>query len=87
MTRTEAGRQAPGFAWAAKERNMDKKIVVYQSDDNVRLEKRVDALEGDVVQIRQGMRHLVQQVSVPPAQPPRRKSGFGVDKGGKSPKA
>ena len=55
--------------------------------DLVRLEKRVDALEGDVVQIRQGMRHLVQQVSVPPAQPPRRKIGFVVDKGGKSPKA
>ena len=66
---------------------MDKKIVVCQPNDNVRLEKRVDALEGDVVQIRQGMRHLVQQVSVPPAQPPRRKIGFGVDKGWKSPKA
>ena len=55
--------------------------------DLVRLEKRVDVLEGDVVQIKQGMRYLVQQVSVPPAQPPRRKIGFVVDKGGKSPKA
>ena len=55
--------------------------------DLVRLEKRVDVLEGDVVQIKQGMRYLVQQVSVPPAQTPRRKIGFVVDKGGKSTKA
>ena len=41
----------------------------------------------DVVQIRQGMRHLVQQVSAPPVTPPRRKIGFVVDRGGKSPNA
>ena len=55
--------------------------------DLVRLEKRVDVLEGDMVQIKQGMRYLVQQVSAPPVTPPRRKIGFVVDKGGKSTKA
>ena len=50
--------------------------------DLVRLEKRVDVLEGDVVQIRQGMRHLVQQVSVPPAQPHAGRSVLGWTRAG-----
>ena len=45
----------------------------------VSLENRVDALEGDVVQIKQGMDYLVRQVAVPPADSPRRKIGFVTD--------
>ena len=46
------------------------------------LEDRVDALEGDVVQIKQGMDYLVRQVTVPPADFPMRKIGFVTDRDG-----
>ena len=46
----------------------------------VALEDRVDALEGDVVQIKQGMDYLVRQVTVPPADSPMRKIGFVTDR-------
>ncbi len=48
----------------------------------VALEDRVDALEGDVVQIKQGMDYLVRQVTVPPADSPMRKIGFVTDRDG-----
>ena len=48
----------------------------------VALEDRVDALEGDVVQIKQGMDYLVRQITVPPADSPMRKIGFVTDRDG-----
>jgi len=44
-----------------------------------KLEKRMDAVEGDVKQIKGGMSYLVQQLSAPPEPPKRRRIGFGVD--------
>ena len=42
------------------------------------LERRMDAAEGDIKQIKGGMSYLVQQLSAPP-DPPRRRIGFGND--------
>ena len=39
------------------------------------LERRMDAAENDIKQIKGGMNYLVQQLSVPPA-PPRKRIGF-----------
>ena len=41
-----------------------------------KLERRVDAVEGDVRQIKSGINYLIQQLSAPP-DPPRRRIGFG----------
>ena len=43
-----------------------------------KLKHRVDTMEGDIKQIKGGMRYLVQQLSAPP-DPPRRRIGFGGD--------
>ena len=43
-----------------------------------KLERRVDAVEGDVRQIKSGVNYLIQQLSAPP-DPPRRRIGFGSD--------
>ena len=43
-----------------------------------KLERRMDAAEGDIKQIKGGMNYLVQQLSVPP-DPLRRRIGFGGD--------
>ena len=43
-----------------------------------KLRRRVDAVEGDIKQIKGGMNYLVQQLSAP-ADPPRRRIGFGGD--------
>ena len=40
------------------------------------LERRMDAVEGDIKQIKGGMNYLVQQLSAPP-DPPRKRIGFG----------
>jgi len=40
------------------------------------LERRMDAVEGDIRQIKGGMNYLVQQLSAPP-DPPRKRIGFG----------
>ena len=40
------------------------------------LERRMDAVEGDIKQIKGGMNYLVQQLSTPP-DPPRKRIGFG----------
>jgi hypothetical protein len=40
------------------------------------LERRMDAVEGDIRQIRGGMNYLVKQLSAP-LEPPRRRIGFG----------
>ena len=40
------------------------------------LERRMDAAEGDMRQVKQGMNYLVQQLSAPPPDPPRRNIGF-----------
>ena len=42
------------------------------------LERRMDAVEGDIRQIKGGMNYLVQQLSAPP-DPPRKRIGFGGD--------
>ena len=47
------------------------------------LERRMDAVEGDIRQIKGGMNYLVQQLSAPSA-PPRRRIGFN---NGKAPSA
>ena len=44
------------------------------------LERRMEAAEGDIKQIKGGMNYLVQQLSAPP-EPPRRRIGFGGDDG------
>ena len=41
-----------------------------------KLERRMDAAEGDIKQIKGGMNYLVQQLSAP-SDPPRRRIGFG----------
>ena len=46
-----------------------------------KLRRRVDAVEGDIKQIKGGMNYLVQQLSAP-ADPPRRRIGF--DGGGET---
>ena len=43
-----------------------------------KLRRRVDAVEGDIKQIKGGMNYLVQQLSAS-ADPPRRRIGFGGD--------
>ena len=40
------------------------------------LERRMDAAENDITQIRGGMSYLVKQLSAPPPSPPRRRIGF-----------
>ena len=40
------------------------------------LERRMDAVENDIKQIKGGMNYLVQQLSAP-LEPPRRRIGFG----------
>ena len=42
------------------------------------LERRMDAVEGDIKQIKGGMNYLVKQLSAP-SDPPRRRIGFGGD--------
>ena len=42
------------------------------------LERRMDAVEGDIKQIKGGMSYLVKQLSAP-SDPPRRRIGFGGD--------
>ena len=42
------------------------------------LERRMDAVEGDIKQIKGGMNYLVKQLSAP-SEPPRRRIGFGGD--------
>ena len=44
------------------------------------LERRMDAVENDIKQIKGGMNYLVQQFSAP-LEPPRRRIGFGGDDG------
>ncbi len=40
------------------------------------LERRMDAAEGDIKQVQAGVNYLVQQLTTPPPDPPRRKIGF-----------
>lgn len=40
------------------------------------LERRMDAAEGDIKQVQAGVNYLVQQLTAPPPDPPRRKIGF-----------
>ena len=42
------------------------------------LERRLDSVEGDVKQLKGGMKYLVQQITTPPPDPPRRPIGFGT---------
>ena len=43
------------------------------------LERRMDAAENDIKQIKGGMNYLVKQLSAPPSDPPHRRIGFGTD--------
>ena len=43
------------------------------------LERRMDAAENDIKQIKGGMNYLVKQLSAQPSDPPRRRIGFGAD--------
>lgn len=43
------------------------------------LERRMDAAENDINQIKGGVNYLVKQLSEPPPDPPRRRIGFCVD--------
>ena len=43
-----------------------------------KLKHRMDAVEGDIKQIKGGMNYLVQQLSTP-LDPPRKRIGFGAD--------
>ena len=59
-----------------------REMLLRRHDDLNRLvavERRVDVLEGDVEQVKNGMEYLIQQLSDPPADPPRRRIGFGGD--------
>ena len=44
------------------------------------LERRMDAAEGNIRQVQAGVNYLVQQLSAPPPDPPRRKIGFAQAK-------
>lgn len=44
------------------------------------LERRMDAAELDIRQVKQGVNYLVKQLSAPPPDPPRRKIGFTQDR-------
>ena len=43
-----------------------------------KLERRMDAAENDIKQIKGGMNYLVKQLSTPPLDPPHRRIGFDV---------
>ena len=43
-----------------------------------KLERRMDAAENDIKQIKGGMNYLVKQLSAPPPDPPHRRIGFDV---------
>ena len=43
-----------------------------------KLERRMDAAENDIKQIKGGMNYLVKQLSAPPPEPPHRRIGFDV---------
>ena len=43
------------------------------------LERRMDAAENDIKQIKGGMSYLIKQLEPPPDDPPRRRIGFGGD--------
>ena len=53
---------------------MEQQIIVYKSSDGS-LERRMDAAENDIKQIKGGMNYLVQQLSAPLHQP-RKRIGF-----------
>ena len=42
------------------------------------LERRLDAVEGDVKHLKGSMKYLVQQITTQPPDPPRRQIGFGA---------
>lgn len=66
--------------WATR---MLREMLLYKLDEIKRigaLERRMDAAEGDIKQVQAGVKYLVQQISAPPADPPRRKIGFAQDR-------
>jgi len=61
---------------------MLREMLLRQCDELRRigkLENRMDAVEGDIKQIKGGMSYLVQQLSAPPEPPKRRRIGFCVE--------
>ena len=70
---------------AIKEGEIDEKrnvqcLHIANSDRPVKIYDLVDALEGHVVQIKQGIDYLVRQVTVPPVDSPMRKIVFVTDR-------
>ena len=46
-----------------------------------KLERRMDAAETDLAQLKGGVSYLVKQIAAPPNTPPRRRIGFGTNHG------
>ena len=77
-TSPEGGRPV-AYYWATR---ILREMLLNRLDEVKRIgaiERRLDSVEVDVKQLKGGMNYLVQQLSEPPPEPPRRRIGFGAD--------